>query len=442
MNDDKIVLQTIIDTDGIKPKDIAKIQKILDKYPLKLNTDLDKEAENIGSSFANKLKTVLEKLNGDSIVSNLFAPLFAKAKEALAELKEIDAYVTAIRNTNHNLSKSDLARLAADSLDIAAKYGKKATNYLSAVQDMTFAGYENAASMAELSVAVQTACDMTDELANKYIITADEAYHLNGSVQALTKVLDGGNHIASRNTLDMAELAEGISIVGKQASDAGIEINEVTAALAAMIAVTQLSGSEAALAFKGIIMSLRQIADKEEGIDAECLQKYEEACAALGVSLKQTKDGLTSLRDPMKILEDLSEAYMQFDANSMERTNLLSSVGGQGSNQALDALLSNWDIYSKMLHEYSEGAGSITQKAETAASSWEGSTNRLSTSWTQFMDSLTNQDTIIGATDALSGLLDGISAVTNSVGILIPLLGGAGIFAGFKNVGEGKMQTF
>ena len=43
MNDNKILLQAIIDADSIKLSDIAKIQKTLDKYPLKLTADFNKE---------------------------------------------------------------------------------------------------------------------------------------------------------------------------------------------------------------------------------------------------------------------------------------------------------------------------------------------------------------------------------------------------------------
>ena len=60
---------------------------------------------------------------------------------------------------------------------------------------MSRAGYKNAESMAELSVAAQGAGDMTDEIANKMIIATDKAYKMNGSVEQLTKTLDGVNWI-------------------------------------------------------------------------------------------------------------------------------------------------------------------------------------------------------------------------------------------------------
>ena len=77
------------------------------------------------------------------------------------------------------------------------------------------------------------------------------------------------------------------------------------------------------------------------------------------------------LRDPMEVIKDLSEEYTKLDASDIRRTNLLSSVGGKLRANALNALLENYDMYSKMLEEYSQGTGSMAQEAEKTAKSWE-----------------------------------------------------------------------
>ena len=96
-----------------------------------------------------------------------------------------------------------------------------------------------------------------------------------------------------------------------------------------MSASTQQSGSEVARAFKAILLNIRQVSDEEEGIDTKGLTKYEKACNALGVSLKETKDGLMQTRNAMDVLNDLSEAYNKLSENEIKRANLLNSVGGK-----------------------------------------------------------------------------------------------------------------
>lgn len=362
--------------------------------------------------------------------------LVSKTKESISELKEINTLLTEISKENHKLSKSDLSKIRNDSFEIASKYGKTAPDYLAGVQEASRAGYENAMGIAELSVAAQCAGDMTAELANQYIIATDKAYNLGGSVEKLTEVLDGSNYITSHNAVNMTELAEGMSIAGSQAASLGVNVDEATAVLGTMIAATQQSGSEMARAFKAILLNIQQVTDEEEGVDAEGLTKYEEACKALNVSLKETKNGITSLRNPMEVLKDLADEYSKLDSGDIRRTNLLSSVGGKPRAAALNAILENYDMYSKMLDEYAQGTGSMAAEAEKTANSWEGSMNRLSNTWTDAIKNIANSDTIIAVINSLNGLVGIINGITEKLGSFRSIGLGIGLFAGVKNIGK------
>lgn len=365
----------------------------------------------------------------------------SKIKDSISELKEIDTLITEISKANDKLSKNDLKNTVNASFDVASKYGKKSINYLSGVQEASRAGYDDAMGIAELSVAAQGAGDMTDELANKYIIATDKAYKLGGSIEKLKEVLDGSNYITNNNAVNMTELAEGMSIVGSTASSFGVEVNETTAALGTMIASTQLSGSEMARAFRAILLNIRQVSDEEENIDAEGLTKYEKACNALGVSLKETKDGVLQTRNAMDVLRDLSVEYNQLEENDLRRTELLNSVGGKLRANALDAILKNYDMYSKMLDEYVQGAGSMDVEAEKTAKSWEGSMNRLSNTWTATVGNIANSDVIIGFINILNNLVSVIDKITSKLGSLGTIGLGVGLFSGLKNFGRDKMYS-
>lgn len=378
------------------------------------------------------LKKILEKLGGQ------FTAIF-DVQEALSELKEIDTCLTKISNANAGLSKADLRQIGNDAFEAAEKYGKSAEAYLSAYQAASNAGYRNAGDIAGLSLAAQNAGDMTQELADRYIDAADKAYGLNGSVKRLTEALDGGNAIADHNAVNMAELAEGMSAAGDTAASLGVGIDEATAALGTMIAVTQQSGTEAAQALEKILLNIRQVTDEEKGIDAEGLAKYEKACQALNVSLKETKNGVTALRDPMAVLRELSEEYTKLGSSDARRTNLLDAVGGKTEAEAFNAILENYDMYSQMLTQYADGTGSMAAEAEKTASSWEGALNRLSSTWTETVGNVADSDAVVTTADALNGLLGIINNVTGALGFLGSIGLGAGLFAGIKNVGRDKM---
>ena len=189
--------------------------------------------------------------------------LFTRSiRQALTELKEVDTVLTEISKANDKLTDSQLAQIGSNSFGIASKYGKTATDYLTGVQEMSRAGYANAEAMGELSTAAQGAGDMTADVANQFIIAADKAYKMNGSVEELTKTLDGINYITNNNAVNMSELSEGFSIVSSTAASFGVRADELAAALGTMAATTQQSGSEVARAFRAILLNIRQVSDK------------------------------------------------------------------------------------------------------------------------------------------------------------------------------------
>lgn len=393
-----------------------------------LLSKLEKELREQWSQAAKSFSTWLS-------AGTVATKVITQIKEALSELKEVDTYLTEISKANASLSKSRLEEIGNNSFAVAGKYGKSSTDYLASVQKAFNAGYQNADDIAELSMAAQSAGSMTAELADQTIMAADKAYQMNGSITELTKVLDGMNNITSHNTVTMAELSEAMSIVGSTAASFGVDADEASAALGTMISATQQSGSEAANAFKAILLNIRQISDEGEGISAESLSKYEEACNALNVKLKETKNGIQSLRDPMEVLKELSIEYNQLDETDARRTNLLSSFGDTGSAAQLDALLRQWDTYEAMLQQYSQGAGSMAEAAEKTANSWEGSLNRLSNTWTDTVENMADSDAMITAVNSLNDLLNIVNQLSGALGSLntISLIGGG--FLGAKDLG-------
>lgn len=382
-----------------------------------------KKAENsmrglgkLGASFRAQMKQAAESFTQWVSVSSAIMLLITKTKQAVTELKEVDTLLTEISKANDKLSKSQLTGIGDRSFETASRYGKKATDYLKGVQEMSRAGYQNAEAMGELSVKAQGAGDMTEDVANKFIVATDKAYKLNGSLGELTKIMDGINYITNHNAINMTELSEGFSIVGSTAASFGVEANELTAALATMGASTQQSGSEVARAFRAILLNIRQVSDEEEGIDAEGLTKYEDACNALNVKLKETKNGVQELRDPMEVLRELSNEYKKLSDTDIRKVNLLNAVGGKLRATQLDALLRGWEDYEKMLGQFDAGMGSMEEEAEKTANSWEGSMNRLSNAWTDTIGNIANSSAVTGLVNGLNGVLTIVNGITSALG--------------------------
>ena len=230
-----------------------------------------KEAETLmqklAASFKTQMSQAAKSFSQMFSVNSAVTLLISKTKDAISELKEIDTLLAEINKAGGRLSKSASAKLRNDSFEVASKYGKKATDYLSGVKDASLAGYKNPEKIAELSLAAQTAGDMTAQLSNQLILAMDNAYQMNGSIAGLTKALDGMNFITNHNTVNMTELSESMALISSTASSSGVGLGEAAAALGTMLATTHQSGSETAKAFQTILLYLRQVADEAEGIE-------------------------------------------------------------------------------------------------------------------------------------------------------------------------------
>ena len=398
------------------------------KKPLANIGDSAKETENsmwgfhrLGTFFKDQMSQAAQSFKQWLSISSAVNLFVSKFKNAITELKEVNSIMTEISKTADQLSKKDLSNISSNSFAKASKYGKSAFNYLTGIQEMYRAGYKNAEDLAELSTLAQAAGDIQADLANDYLIATDSAYKLKGNTEALNAVLDGQNSITNKNALAMKDLAEATKIAASQSASSGISVDKATAAMGTMIAITKQSGDIAAKAWKGILMNIQQVeGEVEDGeiIDAESLSKYEEACEALGVSLKEVKDGIISLRDPMQVLKELSEAYTAIDDTDARRANLISAVGGKYSGNQLNALLENWSLYEKMLNDYAEGSGSAMEEAMKSANNWEGSMNRLGNTFTKIMSNIVNSDAVITVTNGFNGFLTVIDKVTSKLGFL------------------------
>ena len=371
-------------------------------------------------STVDKIKSMLGHITKIGSAFGVASMAINNFVKSLQTLRSNDTIITEISKTSE-MTKNQLKKLEEEAFKIASKYGQLSSSFLLATQEMARAGYDdNVKAMAELSTKAQGAGDMTAELANEYIIATDKAFKMNGSIETLTATLDGANNITNNNALTMSDLGAAMSIVGSQAASSGMKVNETTAAVSTMIATTQRSGSEMANAFKGILMNLQQVSgevgDGEDIIDTESLTKYEQACAELGVSLSTVKDGIVSLKEPMQIIKELSEAYTQLDKSDARRANLLSAVGGKYRANALNAILENYNMYEKMLKEYADGLGSMDEEAEKKANSWQGRLNALQNSWDSFVNTLTSKEAIMDGISFFDRLIQGAEKLTDTIG--------------------------
>lgn len=401
------------------------IGAVTDKKSLNEATDAFQlfKAESSATGFATKSTTDhikgmlshITKIGSALGIASLALNNFVKS---IKTLKTDDIILTEISKTSE-MTRQQLKELGDEAFRTASKYGQLSSNYLLGVQEMARSGYEDMSKeLGELSLLAQSAGDMTADSANNYLLATDAAYKYGGSIEKLNAALDGANYISNKNSASLTDIADATRVSASFAANAGVAIDELTAAEATMIATTKRSGSEIGRAFRSIILNLQQVSGEFDGevIDEEQLKKVEATCHSLGVELEYMKDGVATLRNPMEVLKELAEVYNSLPDNSAEKQGLISDLGGKYHANALSGLLSRWDMYEKMLNEFSQGTGSALEEAEKTAQSWEGRLNSLSNSFTSFVNVLTNKDAVLGGISFFDRLIQGAEALTDSIG--------------------------
>ena len=164
------------------------------------------------------------------------------------------------------------------------------------------------------------------------------------------KVTDGTN----RNSVNMTDISEAMTIVGSNAANAGVKVNELASIIGTAVATTKKEGNEVGTAYKSIFVNLQNTSSSKI---VNTLQKA-------GTSMTEMKNGIEQLRSPIAILKDLAKTYNELDEKDPLRSEITRNIGGKHYANILGSTLDGWNQYEKMLQDYSEGSGSAMEEAK------------------------------------------------------------------------------
>lgn len=379
-----------------------------------------KEIKNIGK--AAKETSGFADLMGDSfgrvaakmamwqLLGNAIAGVKRSFVEALDTMKSVDDEMVTIRKVT-GATTAELNKIEKQAYDTASAYGVAADEYLQFVSGFSRAGYgEQASALAELAAKTQIVGDTNAETAQQFLLSVDAAYKYQGNIEKLTAVLDGANEIDNRYATSIQKVAEGLGKVAPIAAQAHVGVDELTAAIGTITAVTQRSGTEAATALRALFLNI--IGDTKTEIDEGVTWTTGEIAGLRDVIKVYAKDAYDaaqatgSVINPMKAIAGLSKSMKDGLLTEQQLMEMVSDIGGKLRTSQLLALIQNWDMYESMLTDFAGAAGSADKEVENALDSWTRKTEILNNKWTQFISHLMETDTIKGALDGVIGLVE------------------------------------
>lgn len=397
--------------DGVK--DASSSLKNLRANYAQTRNETDKLANStnvLGDTFSH----IVGKITVWQVVNAAVATVKRSFVEAIRTMKQVDTEMTAIQKVTGNTA-AEMEKLGNTAYEAASKYGVAVTDYLKSVGTFAKAGYkEMSEDMAELATKTQLVGDVTSDIANQFILSADAAYKMKGNVEELNDVLDKANEIENNYATSIQKMAEGFPIVANVASMANMSIDELMAALGTITAVTQESGTKAATALRALILNI--IGDTETEIEdgvswtKDEINSLNDALWIYAEDAMKAAQASGTLVDPMKAIASLSKAYKDGLLSQAELASLESDLGGKLRTNQLDALVKNYDMYAEMLDKVAGSAGSADKEVSIMLNSWESKTNILKNRWTEFISHLTDTDLIKGALDGLIKLVEALDS--------------------------------
>lgn len=364
----------------------------------------------LGDTFGN----IVGKITVWQLVNAAVAKIKRSFVEAIQTMKQVDTEMTAIQKVTGNTA-AEMEKLGNTAYEAASKYGVAVTDYLESVGTFAKAGYKDMSEdMAELATKTQLVGDVTSDIANQFILSADAAYQMKGNVEELNDVLDKANEIENNYATSIQKMAEGFPIVANVASMANMSIDELMAALGTITAVTQESGTKAATALRALILNI--IGDTETEIEdgvswtKDEINSLNDALWIYAEDAMKAAQASGTLVDPMKAIASLSKAYKDGLLSQAELASLESDLGGKLRTNQLDALVKNYDMYAEMLDKVANSAGSADKEVGIMLNSWESKTNILKNRWTEFISHLTDTDLVKTGLDALIGLVEALDS--------------------------------
>lgn len=360
----------------------------------------------LGDSFTNVYLKMLQW----QVVGTIVSKTIGAFRYAISTMKAVDDEMVTIRKVT-GFTAEQMEELRDRAYEMASAYGEAADEYLNSVAAFARAGYgEQADALAELATKTKLVGDTNAETAQQFLLSVDAAYQYKGNIDALTKVLDGANEIDNKYATSIEKLAEGLGTVAPVAAQAHVGIDELTAAIGTITAVTQRSGSEAARAFRALVLNI--VGDTKTEIDEgvtwttgeiaglkDVIQQYAPAAYE---AAKATGEVI----DPMEAIGGLAQSMKDGLLTEQKLMEMVSDIGGKLRTSQLLALIQNWDMYQSMLKDYANAVGSADKEIENALDSWTRKTNILKNEWTEFIQSMVSTDAVKGGLDVLIGAVE------------------------------------
>ena len=266
---------------------------------------------------------------------------------------------------------------------------------------------------------VKERTDVTVKMAN---VTRDSAQVVSDQMTAIWNNFDDGSKsleyyadvitaLGAATASSTDEIAEGLEKFAAVASTVGLSYEYATSALATITAETRQSADVVGTALKTLFARIQGLSLGETLDDGTDLNKYSEALAKVGISIKDQNGGL---KDMDTLLEEMAAKWQTL--NKDQQVALAQTVAGVRQYTQLVALMDNWDVMQTNLNTAANSEGTLDEQQDIYAESWEAASKRAKAALEEIYTTLLDDTFFIKLTNAFADLTSGIGEFIKGFG--------------------------
>lgn len=217
--------------------------------------------------------------------------------------------------------------------------------------------------------------------------------------------------LGAETAASSAEIAEGLEKFASIGETVGLSYEYAASAVATVVDKTRQSADTVGTAFKTIFARIQGLNLGETLDDGTTLNKYSEALEKVGINIK---DQFGNLKNTDVILDEMGAKWKMLSED--QQMALAQTVAGTRQYTQLMSLMNNYDDFKINVDLATNSEGTLEEQAEIYAQSWEAASNRAQASLEDMYDSIINDDAIIGLIDTFSSITDSLSEAIDGFG--------------------------
>ena len=384
------------------------------------NTLLDK----MGKSLMNTIKW--------NISSSLVNTFTGKVQEAYGYVKHLDSSLNDIRIVTGK-SADEMSRFAKEANQAAQQLGKTTTDYTEASliyyqQGLSDSDVKN---MTDLTLKASNVTGEATAQVSEYFTALKNGYQI--ATEDMESQVDKMAAVAATTASDLGELSTAVSRVASTAAASGVGLDSLIAQISTIESVTRQAPESIGTALKTVYARLGDLKVDGSIIDEDGFEvKLGEVSGQLQQMGVNILDVNGNMRDQQEVIEEIGAKWQNWTKEQKEAAAI--AMAGKRQYNNLFALFENFDQYNKAMETSAGALGTLQKQQEIYEESTEYHLNKLTTQWEDFYDSMLDTHTINTVTDLFTGLLKGITTITDALG------GGVNVLTTFVGL-MGQLQS-